>query len=609
MFQSFVSTSNGAAGPQRLKELREEMRKENATVFLVPHADEHQNEYLPEGAERLAWLTGFTGSAGFCIATLEDAILFTDGRYTVQANEQSDSTAFTVESSVTTPPHKWLEKNTTARDTVAYDPSLVTTNQLKTYEKATQKSGARLEPVENLIDKIWQDQPSAPVGQVAIHDIKFAGVSAGEKITDIQKAIAELDCDTTVLSDPASIAWLFNIRGTDMIHNPLALGFAIVPTQDKPLLFMDERKLDDQVKSHLDALVTRHEPSSFPATLSRETKDRTVLLDPDLVATRFADIVSAVAAKVVHGRDPVVLPRAIKNETELHGARTAHIRDGVAVCQFLCWLDGQEPGTLTEIDAAKKLETFRRENATNMNSVLKEISFDTISAAGPHAALPHYRVNEGSNRVLENNTLYLVDSGGQYDDGTTDITRTIAIGAPPPEAITDFTLVLKGHIAIDQVRFPKGTRGIDLDVLARQTLWKHGKDYAHGTGHGIGSYMNVHEGPQGIHRRAMEPFKPGMIMSNEPGYYVEGAYGIRIENLVVVTEASDRGGNIETHGFENITWAPIDLRLVDMQLLTSEEIDWLNDYHMQVFEKLSPHLSGDELDWLERNTAKLGQPE
>ena len=605
MFQNFTSSSEKSKGAQRLSALREEMRKENVTAFLVPHADEHQNEYLPKRAERLAWLTGFTGSAGFCIATLDKAAVFSDGRYTVQLNEQIDAAAFTAENSVTNPPSTWIEKNMGAGDVIAYDPWLMTPSQIETFEKAAQKAKCKLQASENLIDRIWHDQPAKPMGKVALHDIKYAGKSAKDKIAEIQKLISDKECDFTLLTDPASLAWLFNIRGNDVIHNPLALGYAIVPAEGKPQIFIEEEKLSSEIKAFLSKIATQHEPQDLVSELQARSAHATVLCDMDRVSVALVNIIEAAKGTIIKGRDPVILPRAMKNQTELEGARTAHIRAGVAMVKFLSWLDGQTSGTLKEIDAAKKLETIREENAKAMGSELKEISFDTISAAGPHAAMPHYRVNETSNRMLGDGEIYLVDSGGQYNDGTTDITRTITIGEAPQEAITDFTLVLKGHIAIDKARFPKGTRGIDLDVLARNALWQNGKDYAHGTGHGIGSYMNVHEGPQGIHRRAMEVLQPGMILSNEPGYYIEGHYGIRIENLVIVTELEDIGGNIQTHRFENITWTPMDKRLIDPSLLTQEEKDWVDDYHAKVLEKLSPHLDGEAFDWLKKATARI----
>ncbi len=605
MFQNFTSSSEKSKTPERLSALRKEMRKENTTAFLVPHADEHQNEYLPQRAERLAWLSGFTGSAGFCIVTLDKAIVFADGRYTVQVNEQIHKPEFSAESLIENPPSKWLQDNMGSKYIIAYDPWLLTINQLKTFENAAKKSESKLQPIDNLIDRIWPDQPAPPMGTVSLHDIQFAGKSAVDKISQVQKLITEKTCDFTILTDPASLAWLFNIRGNDVVHNPLALGFAIIPATGKPMLFMDGKKLNTTVQAYLSNISNIHAPKKFETELHQIAKDKTVLCDPDRIPVSLAKIIEDANGKIIHGRDPVILPRAIKNEVEQNGTRNAHIRDGVAMAKFLCWIDAQKPNSITEIDAAKKLEAIRIENAIQMESPMKEISFDTISASGAHAAIPHYRVNEDSNRMLAEGEIYLVDSGAQHDDGTTDITRTIAIGKPSAEAITDFTLVLKGHIAIDQARFPKGTRGIDLDVLARNALWQHGKDYAHGTGHGVGSYMNVHEGPQGIHRRSMEPLQPGMILSNEPGYYVEGRYGIRIENLVIVTDAKDIGGNIETHSFENITWAPIDLRLIDKSLLNQNELDWLNCYHKQVFDKVSSYLEGDKLSWLEQATRRL----
>lgn len=605
MFQNFTSSSEKSKGAQRLSALRQEMRKEKVTAFLVPHADEHQNEYLPKRAERLAWLTGFTGSAGFCIAMLDKAAVFSDGRYTVQLNEQIDDAAFTAENSVTNPPSKWIEENMGAEDVIAYDPWLMTPNQIKTFEKAAQKANCKLQATDNLIDRIWHDQPAKPMGKVALHEVKYAGKSAKDKIAEIQKLIVEKECDFTLLTDPASLAWLFNIRGNDVIHNPLALGYAIVPAKGKPSIFIEEEKLNSEIKGYLSDITTQFEPENLITELQKLSANATILCDMDRVSVALTNIIEASKGNIIKGRDPVVLPRALKNETELEGARNAHVRDGVAIVKFLSWLDVQKPDTITEIDAAKKLEAIRIENAKAMGSELKEISFDTISAAGTHAALPHYRVNETSNRMLGDGEIYLVDSGGQYNDGTTDITRTITIGAAPQKAVTDFTLVLKGHIAIDKARFPKGTRGIDLDALARYALWQHGKDYAHGTGHGIGSYMNVHEGPQGIHRRAMEVLQPGMIISNEPGYYIEGKYGIRIENLVIVTELEDIGGNIETHRFENITWTPMDKRLINSSLLTQDEKDWVNQYHANVFDKLSPHLEGSELKWLQEVTTPI----
>ena len=605
MFQSFVSSSDSSKGPARLERLRTQMKASGVTAFLVPHADEHQNEYLPERAERLAWLTGFTGSAGFAVITLEEAVVFVDGRYTLQAREQISADAFTSESLTENPPAKWLETNLGKKDKVAYDPWLITVNQLKTYEKAAEKAGFSLIATDNLIDQVWDDQPPAPVKPVKIQPVKLAGKAAKDKISEIQSLISEKDCDYTILTDPASLCWLFNIRGSDMVHNPLPLGFAIVPAEGKPRIYMERAKLDTVVEAYLSELADIKQPDTLLETIATLANDKTFLCDGNLTATAIADTIKQADGKIEMGRDPVVLPRAIKNEVEQQGARNAHLRDGVAICKFLCWLDGQETASLNEIIIAQKLEEIRADNAKAMNSELVEISFDTISGSGPNGAIVHYRVNEDTNRQLESGELYLCDSGGQYVDGTTDITRTVAIGPPPAEAIKDFTLVLKGHIAISLARFPKGTRGIDLDVLARIALWQNGKDYAHGTGHGIGSYLNVHEGPQGIHRRSMEPLVPGMIVSNEPGFYVEGSHGIRIENLEMVAPLEDTGGNIKTHAFETLTLAPIDLRLIDAALLTEAEVQWLNAYHARVFVEVSPHLSEEEKDWLGRVTRSV----
>jgi len=606
MFQSYTTTADREAGPGRLRELREEMNKQGVTAFLIPHADEHQNEYLPERAERLSWLTGFTGSAGFAVATHEICTVFVDGRYTLQVTEQIHPDAFTSDSLIENPPSKWLETNTGMNDVVAYDPWLITQAQLSAYEKAVKKSSASLKPTENLIDRIWSDQPTAPKGEVSIHPTEYAGKSASEKIIEIQTAINETGADLTILTDPASIAWLFNIRGQDVVHNPLPLSFALVPANGKPVLFLDPDKLTKETSANLSAIATLATPAEFSSHISNASSDKMVLCDKARMPVALIKVIEESNGTTISGRDPVILPRAIKNQTEIDGARKAHIRDGVAMCKFLHWLDVQTPEEITEIDAAKKLEEIRRENALKMGSELKEISFDTISGHGPNGAIVHYRVTEATNRTFSSNSLYLCDSGGQYIDGTTDITRTIAIGTPPADAIKDFTLVLKGHIAIAVARFPAGTRGVELDPLARAALWQYGKDFAHGTGHGVGSYLNVHEGPQSISKRGMEPLLTGMIISNEPGYYVEGEYGIRIENLVIVEEAKPMdGGNTPMHALDTITVCPIDTRLVDVELLTQAEREYLNAYHARVWDDLNGYLDSEELKWLKLATTAI----
>ncbi len=602
MFQQYEVKSDPSQGSKRLARLRQIMRENGASVFLVPHADEHQNEYCPPHAERLAWLTGFTGSAGYCIVTLEKAVIFVDGRYTLQVREQVDTGQFEILSLVDTPPAKWLGENTGKQDTIVFDPWLVTISQHERHEKAIQESGARLVPGKNLLDLAWDNQPCPPLGAVKLQPEQYAGRGAIEKIEEVRDEISRAGADACLLTDPASLAWLFNIRGTDVVHNPLVLGFCILPVRDKPMLFIDERKLDATVRSTMEAIADIHSPQFLLEELAAASSGKTILCDPELVANACAQRIRNSGGTIKKGRDPVVLPRAIKNEAEIGGSRNAHLRDGVAVTKFLYWLANQPAETLDEITAAKKLEMLRAETARAMDSELLEISFDTISGFGSNGAIVHYRVNTDSNASFANGNLYLCDSGAQYVDGTTDITRTVAIGSPPDQARTDFTLVLKGHIAIATARFPKGTRGVDLDPLARAPLWRQGKDFAHGTGHGIGAYLNVHEGPQGISRRAMEPFQSGMIISNEPGFYVEGQYGIRVENLVLVTPAENTGGNIETHAFETLTLAPIDLDLVDRELLSGEERNWLNSYHANVFSAVEPYLEPDERAWLENAT-------
>ena len=593
-------------GPKRLAMLRKQMGKHKVSVFLVPHADEHQNEYLPEPAERLAWLTGFTGSAGFAIVTLKKALLFVDGRYTIQAVEQIDPKAFRSIDIVDIPPTRWLQENASASDRIGFDPKLLTISQLKSFAKAAEKAGAKLCPVANLIDKIWEDQPPAPKGAVTVFPRRVAGKSAGDKIAQIQEEIREKDANLCLLTDPASLAWLFNIRGSDMPHNPIPLGYSLVPAKGKPVIFMHQEKLPEKTRKHLSKVAQLASPESLVQSLEKQTKGKTVLCDPNLVSAYLARIIRNAGGAVVETRDPVVLPRATKNRAELDGARNAHIRDGVAMTRFLCWIDGQDPADHSEISFAVKLEELRKDTARNMGSKLVDISFATISGSGPNSALPHYRVTEENNQKIKNNSLYLTDSGGQYPDGTTDITRTIAIGSPPKSATENFTLVLKGHIAIATARFPEGTRGIDLDPFARQALWQRGRDFDHGTGHGVGSHLNVHEGPQSISRRGMEVLKPGMIISNEPGYYLEGKYGIRTENLVIVSEAQTIPESTRpTHVFETITLAPIDLRLIDRSLLSDQEIDWLNTYHRRVFKTLGPYLSKTEKEWLKSATRRI----
>jgi len=602
MFQTFENRSSPAVAAPRVAMLRAAMHRVGVDAFLVPHADEHQSEYLPADSERLAWLTGFTGSAGYCVVTADRAVLFVDGRYTLQAKNQTDPAIFSIESLVDNPPAQWLEQHATAGMKVGYDPWLVTIDQEKRFAKALTKSGGSLVPTENLIDRLWTDRPGRPLGRVELHPLEFAGRSATDKLAELAQVIAEADADYCVMSDPSAIAWTFNIRGADVPHIPVALSFALLAAERRPVLFIDPHKLDADTDAALSAIADLDGPDQLTEAISRLGRGRRFVCDPALVAAAIAHAIAEAGGAVVSAPDPVAPRRAVKNDAEISGMRAAHLRDGVAVVRFLAWLDRQKPGTVDEIGAAAKLESLREETATAMNSELREISFDTISGAGPNGAIVHYRVSTTTNARLAPGSLYLVDSGAQFGDGTTDITRTVAIGTPPAGAATDYTLVLKGHIAIATTRFPEGTRGIEIDAFARRALWEHGKDYAHGTGHGVGAYLSVHEGPASISRRGMEKILAGMVLSNEPGYYREGVYGIRIENLVLVQPASDHPGFLE---FETLTLAPLDRRLIETRLLSGLERAWVNAYHAHVEAMLSAHLDEADANWLKRACAPI----
>lgn len=606
-FQNFDVTTNPANGAPRVAKLRAKMAELGLDGFLVPRADEHQGEYVPPHAQRLAWLTGFTGSAGAALILKNNAYVFVDGRYELQVRAQTDPKVFSYESLVTNPPASWLAENGKGL-TIGFDPWLHTISDARSLREALEKQGGQLVPVEiNLVDAIWDDQPEVPAGEVTIQPARYAGHEAADKISEMQAAVAASGASATVLTDPSSIAWIFNIRGKDVSNTPLPLSFAIIPAKGEPELFIDGRKLAIESRAYLTQLAKLAAPADLEGHLSaRAAKGEAILLDPILAAEKLRLIVVSAGGSVIEGKDPARIPRAIKNKAELDGSRAAHERDGVAMVNFLSWIDTQKPGTVDEISAARKLEESRTEAGRDFQMPLEDISFDTISGAGPNGAIIHYRVNTDTNRTLEDGELYLIDSGGQYRDGTTDITRTVPIGNITPEAVKAFTLVLKGMIAITTARFPKGTRGQDIDALARIALWKHGFDYAHGTGHGVGSYLSVHEGPQSISKKGAQELLPGMILSNEPGYYKPGSFGIRIENLIIVTEPEvPEGGDIPMMGFETLTYCPIDRRLIDKSLFTQEEIDWLNNYHASVREKLSAHLKETERKWLEGATAPL----
>lgn len=611
MFQSFDVTTNPDNGKPRISLLRQEMSRLKLDGFLIPRADEHQGEYVPAHAMRLAWLTGFTGSAGMALILQDKAYIFTDGRYSLQVRQQTDGKLFTYEDLVATPPAQWLSKHGKGL-TIGFDPWLTTIAGARILRQAMAKAGGSLHSIDhNLIDLIWDDQPAPPLQPVSIQPLCWSGKEADIKLTEMQATIKQQGCVATLLTDPSSIAWLFNIRGQDISNTPLPLSFAFIPETGKPLLFIDPRKLGVAEKNYLEQFCHIIAPAQMIETIVANIKiNQAILLDANYCAEKIRMILEKAGALVIEGQDPARLPKAIKNSVELEGARRAHLRDGVALVRFFSWLSRQDAGTQDEISLAIKLEELRTKTALEHQSKLEDLSFDTISGAGPNGAIIHYRVNTLTNRKLEPHELYLVDSGAQYRDGTTDVTRTIAIcakgGKPDNEQIRCFTLVLKGMIALSMARFPAHSRGCDLDSLARIALWKAGFNYQHGTGHGIGSFLSVHEGPQSISRLGTQELQAGMIVSNEPGYYREGAFGIRIENLLIVEDITTiHGGDLAMHSFETLTLCPIDKSLVDVTLLTPDERQWLNSYHAMVCEKLSPFLNDDDLVFLQQATSEI----
>jgi Xaa-Pro aminopeptidase len=605
MYQVFEEVSVPGESGERVKALQRELRSRKLKGFLVPHSDEHQDEFLSPSAERLAWLTGFTGSAGVAIVLDKAAALFVDGRYVLQARAQIDPALFEVLQTPEAKASTWLIGKLSRGSTVGYDPSLHTIKEIERLTETLNKSGIKLVPVENNpIDAAWRDRPTPPSAPVVQHGLEFAGRSAQDKINDVQEVLRQDKADAVLLTMLDSIAWLFNIRGGDIKHTPVALAFAIVPANGRPTLFIDSAKVGDNVKGTLREFVDLAEPDTLMGKLKALGQARArVRLDPETAPIRFAQVLEAEGAKFVPGADPCIHPKAIKNEAEIKGAHAAHLRDGAAIVRFLAWLDELgETGRIDEIAAALKLEECRRQSGQ-----LKDISFDTISAAGSNGAIVHYRPTTKGKRALQKGSLYLIDSGAQYRDGTTDVTRTIAIGAPTAEMRRHYGLVLKAHIAVATARFPKGTRGQDLDPFARRPLWEAGLDFDHGTGHGVGSYLSVHEGPQRLSRLGTVELEPGMILSNEPGLYLEGHYGIRLENLVLVTALEKiTGGSREMMGFETLTLVPFDRRLIDRKQLLLWELQWLNAYHARVRREIEPVLLSDDRAWLRHATAPIG---
>jgi Xaa-Pro aminopeptidase len=610
MFQTFETTAEPQFGADRVTRLREKMVQLGIDGFLVPRADEFQGEYVPECAERLAWLTGFTGSAGVVLVMADQAVVFVDGRYTTQLKEQVDGAVFAGGDLIGEPPHKWLKAHGKPGFRLGIDRWLHTSAEELKLQKALEEiKGTLVALAENPLDQIWTDRPSEPVGQVSIQKIEHAGELASEKIAKIAVTLKEKGWGAVVITDPSSVAWVFNIRGQDVPHTPHPLSRAIVFASGAAEIYLDEGKTGIELRAYLGQLAKQLPPSAFPARLEEISRwGGPIVLDPELAPSAISEIIEGAGGTVVESPDPARLPRAIKNKAELGGSLKAHLQDGAAMVEFLFWLDSQAPGTVDEIGAVKALEAARIKVGERMQNPLKDISFDTISGAGENAAIIHYRVTTPTNRVLKPGEMFLLDSGGQYINGTTDITRTVAIGNVPEEQKRFFTLVLKGMIAISAARFPKGTRGVDLDPLARIALWKAGADYGHGTGHGVGSYLSVHEGPQRISRAAMQELLPGMILSNEPGYYKPGGFGIRIENLVFVKDAADiEGGDRPMLSFETLTFCPIDRRLILTSLLTREELHWIDAYHAETFMKLMPLIEdAGAKAWLEHATAPFG---
>ncbi|QOZ78996.1 aminopeptidase P family protein [Bradyrhizobium sp. CCBAU 53351] len=602
-FQTFEEPEAGVALAARLAALREELARRKLAGFVVPRADQQQNEYVPPSEERLAWLTGFTGSAGFAVVLAQEAALFVDGRYTLQAAKQVDAKAWAVESLIDPPPESWVSAHLKAGDRLGFDPWLHTFAAAERLSAACAKAGAELVAVDsNPIDAIWQDRPQPPLAPVAVHGPQHAGVTEAEKLTQIRSEIGKLGVDALVLSDSHAVAWTFNIRGADVAHTPLPLSYALVPKDGRPTIFIDSRKLSNLTRDHLEQSADVREPDAMAPTLMALAKGGgSIALDGATAADALSRLIAAAGGKPLRGSDPIALLKAVKNPIEIKGTKTAHVRDAVALARFLAWVDREAPGgKLTEIDAVEALETFRRDTGA-----LKDVSFPTISGTGPNGAIVHYRVTRKSNRRIASGDLLLIDSGAQYEDGTTDVTRTMAVGEPTYEMRDRFTRVLRGHIAIARAIFPDGTTGAQLDTLARQYLWAAGVDFEHGTGHGVGSYLSVHEGPARISKLGTTPLKRGMILSNEPGYYKTDGFGIRIENLELVVAADIKGAEKPMNAFETLTLAPIDRRLIDVAMLSKDELDWLNAYHARVRAEVRPALDEATRGWLDQATAEL----
>ena len=601
MFQTFDTQASAAQGPARLAALRQILATEGLAGFLIPRADVHQGEYVASRDERLQWLTGFTGSAGFCIVLPAIAGVFIDGRYRTQVKGQVDLAHFTPVPWPEISAGAWL-KDQMSEGVVGFDPWLHTADEVAKLEAALDGTGVVLQACANQIDRIWPDQPPAPLGRAFAHPDSLAGETSAQKRARLAEALQAQGQSAAVITLPDSLCWLLNIRGADVPRNPVLHGFAILHDNAHVTLFADAEKFDAATRAHLGSDVLLRPIAAFVPAL--RTLQGAVRVDRTTAPLAVSTELTEAAITVAWGDDPCRLPKAKKTAAEIEGMRQAHLRDGAAVVEFLCWLDQQTPKSgLSEIDVVRALEGFRR--ATN---VLHDISFDTICGSGPNGAIMHYRVTEQSNRAIGRNELLLVDSGAQYLDGTTDITRTIAVGDPGDYARTCFTRVLQGTIAISRARWPKGYTGRDLDPLARYALWLAGQDFNHGTGHGVGAFLSVHEGPQRLSRISEVPLESGMILSNEPGYYREGEFGIRLENLIVVQPAPHLPGGDDERtqlSFETLTFVPFDRRLIVTAQLSPGDRDWLNVYHAATLAKLTPRLSAEALAWCQAACAPL----
>ncbi|WP_293448718.1 aminopeptidase P family protein [Planktotalea sp.] len=598
MFQSFDTTSTPEHGAMRLAALRAQLQIANLDGFIIPRADAHQGEYVAAHDERLQWLTGFTGSAGFCCALAKTAGVFIDGRYRTQVKSQVDLDHFTPFPWPETSLANWLKEQLPSGGGVGFDPWLMTQGQLEMHEKALNGSGITLRPCENLVDLVWDDQPEPPMTPAFPYPIQYAGKSSADKRTECAADLKDTGDDGAVITLPDSLCWLLNIRGADVAKTPLVHGFALLQADAQVQLFVASEKIKALTP---DPAIDIAAPTDFANALTKLTGK--IRCDKTSVPVAVIHALQAGSADITYGAEPCVLPKARKNSIEIAGTRDAHITDATAMCELLCWLDQQPAGSTTEIDVVSQLEQARR--ATN---ALHDISFDTIAGSGPNGAIMHYRVTHETSRTLQNGDLIVLDSGGQYLNGTTDITRTIAIGTVGLEERTTFTRVLQGMIAVSRMRWPKGLAGRDIEAVGRVPLWLAGQDFDHGLGHGVGHFLDVHEGPQRLSRISAIPLDPGMILSNEPGYYRESAFGIRIENLLVVREAgTPKGGDAHRamYDFETLAYVPIDRRLIVTALMTTAEIDWMNAYHEDCLAKLSGKLSENTHAWLIAATKPL----